>query len=98
MCVLCTHWLAVLRPTLPDQTHIPTQVDVAVLQPEKPVTPSDVDEQLAKLNAELDSRSANGSSSTPASSLVNKAMEVSGWDHARGGGLNSSNTTGRCSS
>lgn len=42
------------------------------------MTPSDVDEQLAKLNAELDSRSANGSSTTPASSLVNKAMEVGG--------------------
>lgn len=55
------------------------QVDVAVLAPERPVTPSDVDEQLAKLNAELDSQSANGSSTTPASSLVNKAMEVSGW-------------------
>lgn len=62
----------------------PPQVDVAVLEPEKPVTPSDVDEQLTKLNAELDSQSVNGSSTTSASSLVNKAMEVGWWVGGRG--------------
>lgn len=54
---------------------MPLQVDVAVLEPEKPVTPTDIDEQLKKLNAELDSQ-ANSTSGSTASSLVNKAMEV----------------------
>lgn len=37
------------------------------------MSPADVDEQLKKLTAELDSQ---GNTTAPASSLVNKAMEV----------------------
>jgi hypothetical protein len=54
-----------------------------VLEPEKPVSPADVDEQLNRLNAELDSQ---GNATAPATSLVNKAMEVSvHMDQAHGG-------------
>jgi hypothetical protein len=45
-----------------------------VRQPTKPVSAADLDEQLQRLNAELDGSS---SASSSASSLVNKAMEVS---------------------
>jgi hypothetical protein len=50
---------------------------VAVLEPSKPVSPSDIDSQLQKLNAELDSQ-ANSTAATQPGSLVNKAMEVRG--------------------
>lgn len=50
---------------------------MAVLEPSKPVSPSDIDSQLQKLNAELDSQ-ANSTAATQPGSLVNKAMEVRG--------------------